>query len=157
MNPIKRFRAPVPRGQGGFTLIEVMIAVLVLGIGLLGFALLQTMSVRFAQSANYRTQATNLSYELLDRVRINRVYSQAYVGNYTAATNMSDCDSPTGGSLTAAKYMTDWSCRMGKALGENATANVARNGDVITVQISWNDDRWVDGAADTQFSASTRL
>jgi len=157
VNSIRSFRAPRPNRQGGFTLIEVMIAVLVLAVGLLGFALLQTMSVRFAQSANYRTQATNLIYELLDQIRVNRVYSQAYAGTYTASTEADDCKSPTGANLTAAKYMTDWSCRMGKALGETATANVARNGDVVTVQISWGDERWVDGAADTTFSASTRL
>ena len=57
----------------GFSLIEVLIALLVLAFGLLGFALLQTMNVRFVQSANYRTQATNLSYELLDQIRINRI------------------------------------------------------------------------------------
>lgn len=48
-----------------------MIAVLVLGVGLLGLALLQTMNVRFVQSANFRTQATNLGYEVLDQVRAN--------------------------------------------------------------------------------------
>jgi len=134
-----------------------MIAVLVLAVGLLGFALLQTMSVRFTQSANFRTQATNLSYELLDQIRVNRVFAQAYVGDYTASTDAGDCESPTGANLTAAKYMTDWKCRMGKALGENATAKVGRNGDQMTVQITWGDERWNPDADDTTFSASTRL
>lgn len=49
-------------------MIEVLIAIVVMSIGLLGFALLQTMNVRFVQSANFRTQATNLSYELLDQI-----------------------------------------------------------------------------------------
>lgn len=54
--------SPRARQSGGFTLLEVLIAIIVLAFGLLGFALLQTMNVRFVQSANYRTQATNLAY-----------------------------------------------------------------------------------------------
>ena len=69
---MNRRRFGMPRRQAGFSLIEVMVAVLVLGIGLLGFALLQTMTLRFTQSANYRTQATNLAYDLLDQMRANR-------------------------------------------------------------------------------------
>ncbi|WP_362062601.1 type IV pilus modification protein PilV, partial [Streptomyces sp. NPDC048255] len=60
---------PGARGQRGFSMIEVLIAVLVIGLGLLGLAMLQTLNVRYAQSANYRTRATNLAYDLLDQIR----------------------------------------------------------------------------------------
>lgn len=143
--------------QGGFTLIEVLIAIVVLGFGLLGFALLQTMNVRFVQSANYRTQATNLSYELLDQIRINRVAAPLYAGNYTATTDASDCQSPTGADLGKDAVMKDWRCRLGKALGENATASVTVAGSVVTVNVIWGDERWRADATDTTFTASTRL
>jgi len=143
--------------QGGFSLIEVLVAVVILGFGLLGFALLQTMNVRFVQSANYRTQATNLSYELLDQIRINRIAAALYVGTYTATTATADCQSPTGTALDKATVMKDFRCRLGKALGENATASVTRNGDVVTVNVTWGDERWNTGSADTTFTASTRL
>ena len=83
---IRRF--PGIRREGGFTLIEVMIAILVLAVGLLGFALLQTMNVRFTQSANYRSQATNLAYEMLDQIRLNRVSGAQYVGSYPPARRL---------------------------------------------------------------------
>jgi type IV pilus assembly protein PilV len=70
----RRLRA----APGGFTLIEVLVAIVVLAFGLLGFALLQTMSVRFTQSANYRTQATNLAYDLIDQMRANRYQAAWY-------------------------------------------------------------------------------
>lgn len=143
------------RHQGGFSLIEVMIAILVLGFGLLGFALLQTMNVRYTQSANYRTQATNLSYELLDQIRMNRVSAARYVGSYEATT--SNCEPPTGANIVESTYMNDWRCRLGKALGAEASAEVTRNNNVITVQVSWGDERWKINAGDTTFSASTRL
>lgn len=141
----------------GFTLIEVMVAVLVLGLGLLGFALLQTMSVRFTQSANYRTQATNLAYEMLDQMRANRILASAYVGDYEASTTNSECEPATGENLTAAGFQTAWECRLGKALGADATASVVRNGDRLTVTVSWGDERWVDDADPRSFTTTTEL
>ncbi|MBD8635130.1 type IV pilus modification protein PilV [Stenotrophomonas sp. CFBP 13725] len=143
------------RQAGGFSLIEVMIAILILGFGLLGFALLQTMNVRYVQSANYRTQATNLSYELLDQIRINRVAADTFVGSYTATTT--NCNPPTGKDISKDSFMSDWKCRLGKALGDNATATVASNNGVVTVNVTWGDERWNETAADTTFTARTRL
>lgn len=154
MSP-RRLRTPGGH-QGGFSLIEVMIAILVLGFGLLGFALLQTMNVRYVQSANYRTQATNLSYELLDQIRINRVAASLYAGTYAATTT--NCEPPTGTRIDKDRFMADWRCRMGKALGDGASATVARNGDVISVAVSWGDERWnEEDPGDTTFTARTRL
>ncbi|WP_457319849.1 type IV pilus modification protein PilV, partial [Stenotrophomonas sp. P5_B8] len=76
---MKRRHSSIPgRGQAGFTLLEVLIAIVVLAFGLLGFAMLQTTSVRFVQSANYRTQATNLAYDLTELMRSNRFQSVWY-------------------------------------------------------------------------------
>ena len=59
--------------QRGFTLIEVLIALLVLSIGLLGLAALQTNGLRSNQMASMRTTATQLAYDISDRMRANRV------------------------------------------------------------------------------------
>jgi len=146
------------RQSRGFTLIEVLIAILVMAFGLLGFALLQTMSVRFTQSANYRTQATNLAYELFDQIRANRVAATAYEGNYTAPSSLSNnCAPATGTTVTAAQYRQAWQCRLGKALGTNATARVSRAGNELTVSITWGDARWDASNPSLSFSAKTRL
>ncbi|MCX7101946.1 MAG: type IV pilus modification protein PilV, partial [Methylobacter sp.] len=55
----------------GFTLIEVLIAMLVLAVGLLGLAGLQATSLKSNQSAYNRSQATQLAYDLADRMRAN--------------------------------------------------------------------------------------
>lgn len=148
---------PRRRCASGFSLIEVMVAVFVLGVGLLGFALMQTMNVRFAQSANYRTQATNLTYELFDQMRVNRVLASAYLGDYEATTQAAACIPEIGVELDAEAYRTAWECRLGKALGDGARAVVDRAGDVVTIDIIWGDDRWVRDADDRIFSASTQL
>ena len=139
-----------PRRAAGFSLIEVMVAVLVMALGLLGFALLQTMSVRFTQSANHRTQATNLSYDMLDQIRVNRLAVGQYLGNYTATTTGCAPD----GDVTPAKFKTVWQCRLGKALGPGATATVALNAGELSVAITWGDERWNDGDASGTVSAT---
>jgi type IV pilus assembly protein PilV len=121
-----------------------MIAVLVLGIGLLGFALLQTMSVRFTQSANQRTQATNLAYDMLDQIRVNRLAVGQYVGNYTGATSGCTPD----GTVGPGAFKDVWQCRLGKALGGGSAATVSYNDGEVQVDITWGDERWNDADGD---------
>ena len=59
----------------GFTLIEVLIAMIVLAVGLLGLAGLQATSLRNNQSAYNRIKATQLAYDIADRMRAN--YTEA--------------------------------------------------------------------------------
>ena len=60
------------RKQDGFTLLEVLIALLVLSIGLLGLAALQTVGLRSNQMANLRTLATQRAYDISDQMRATR-------------------------------------------------------------------------------------
>ncbi len=53
--------------QSGFTLLEIMVAMLVLSIGLLGLAGLMTSSMRNNLSASHRTQATWMASDIIDR------------------------------------------------------------------------------------------
>lgn len=56
----------------GFTLIEVLIAMLVLAVGLLGLVALQASSLRNTVVAYNRSVATELAYDLADRIRANK-------------------------------------------------------------------------------------
>ena len=61
-------RCPRPRANG-FSLMEVLVAMLVLAIGLLGLASLQAQSLKFNHEAYIRSQATILAYEIMDKMR----------------------------------------------------------------------------------------
>jgi len=154
----RRLRA----APGGFTLIEVLVAIVVLAFGLLGFALLHTMSVRFTQSANYRTQATNLAYDLIDQMRANRFqaawYSTASFSPGTVAV-AGACGRPTGNAVTIQQNVARWQCQVAKALGETASANVAYEDGSVTVQIAWGDQRWDKDKPDekTTFTVTSQL
>ena len=66
--------------QSGFTMLEVLISIMIISIGLLGLAGLQTVSLKGSQSAYYRSVATQLAYDMSDRMRgnLSGVYSQSY-------------------------------------------------------------------------------
>jgi type IV pilus assembly protein PilV len=72
---------PLPRN--GFTLLEVLVALFVLSIGLLGIGKLMMMSARANDSAYMRSQATALAYTILDAMRANR--QAALVQGYDTA------------------------------------------------------------------------
>lgn len=59
--------------QSGVSMIEVLVAIIVLSIGLLGLAGLQTAGLKYNQSANFRSTATMMAYSILDSMRASRV------------------------------------------------------------------------------------
>lgn len=70
-----------PRGTvAGFTLIEALVALVVLSIGMLGIAALYMETLRASRSALYRTEAVTMAADLADRIRANRIPANAYTG-----------------------------------------------------------------------------
>ena len=72
------------KSENGFSLLEVMIALVIFSIGLIGLAGLQSASLSYNHSAYLRTQATYLAYNILDKMRANP--NAAKNGNYDLAT-----------------------------------------------------------------------
>ncbi|WP_279250928.1 type IV pilus modification protein PilV [Candidatus Marimicrobium litorale] len=70
--------------QSGFTLLEVLIAMIIIATGLLGVASMQLMSFQNSQGAYMRSQATVLATDMLDRMRSNKPGRQS--GSYSALT-----------------------------------------------------------------------
>ena len=74
---IKRFRAPAsrclhPQRQRGISMVELLVSLLIFSFGMLGLAGLQTRTLSFNQSSLYRSQATALGDDILDRMRADR-------------------------------------------------------------------------------------
>lgn len=72
--------------QQGATLIEVLVAVIVLSIGMLGMVSLQTKAIQFEQSSMYQSQASVLAYDIIDKMRANSG-SSAVLGQYLHGMN----------------------------------------------------------------------
>lgn len=127
----------IAKRQNGATLIEVLIAVVVLSIGLLGLAGLQVTSVQSNHSAYQRSQATLLANDLADRMRANRTeaLTNAYLTDYpTSSSN----NAVTG--TQAAKDKAEWLNSLARAL-PNGTGKVEKSGTLVIIHIRWNDNR----------------
>lgn len=108
----------VPARERGYTLIEVLVALFVTSVGLLGMAGLQVASLKQNQSAYMRSQATILAYDIVDRMRANIDAVEA--GAYFAASgaNNSSCESTVGctDSQMAANDLFRWQGRLAEEL-----------------------------------------
>ncbi len=111
----------------GATLIEVLVSVVVLAIGLLGMAGMQTQSLKGNHSAHLRSQATLLAADVADRIRA-RADTAIAAGAY--ADGSADPD------------RADWDRMVVALLGQGAVGNVANiGGRRFRVTITWADER----------------
>ena len=72
---------------GGFTLIEILVALLVLSIGMLGMATLQSQGQQYTFTAYARTQSNMLAYEIMDKIRLNQSVAKGDVIDNGTAVN----------------------------------------------------------------------
>jgi type IV pilus assembly protein PilV len=140
----------------GFTLIEVLIAMLILAGGLLGLAALQTYTLRSNLAAYNHGQATQLLYDMADRMRANNCNKDlttcnAAVPNYiiansnTVATTVNAACSTTTNTTCTPKILADndlieWNNAIVATLPMGRGSISSANG-VFTLSITWDDDR----------------
>ncbi len=72
------------RNAGGFTLLEVLIAIIIVSIGLLGVAAMQATTLKNAGSSKYRSAAITLTSDMSDRLRAN--LEGVMQGNFVVGT-----------------------------------------------------------------------
>jgi len=114
-------RTHAPHYQLGFTLVEALIALLVLAVGLLGLAQLQGHAMESSAAAKARTTAINLAQQKLEELRAKASYA------YPAMTGGSDSAGPLPGSHTG--FSRSWS----------VTEDTALRYKTITVVANWVD------------------
>ncbi len=126
----------------GFTLIEVMVALAVLSIGMLGIASLFTQSLGATRTTQYRGQAINLLTDMADRIRVNRSAEAAYEG--AGADN--NCDPAGGATCTPAEMAAHdlfvWGAQV-QALLPGGAWTVAHDGTTApptyTITVTWSE------------------
>ena len=135
--------------QNGFTLLEVLIALIVLSIGLLGHSKIQALGVRAGTDANLRTEATFLANDMIMRANRPSVASDYYAGiNYAAIDCTSApakiCSEGTAGTASdcTSTEMADedafnWFCDVTASL-PNGNVAVSSAAGVYSVLVGWD-------------------
>lgn len=121
----------------GFTLVEVLIALLVLSIGMLGIAALYLESLRASRSALVRTEAVTLASDIADRMRANRNPAGAYDCGGT-------CDAGEGGNAIAIADLNAWRTAVATQLPGGTSsvtyaAGAANTPNAYVVTVSWTE------------------
>lgn len=145
--------------QQGFNLVEVMIALVVLAVGLLGLAGLQNFSLKTTHQSYQRTQATVLIYEVIDRMRANAGIAGANLANYIVAAPTDNVAGPdcmiaacTPANL-ALHDLREWTTAMRSTsgLGPSGRAQITQaasfgSGFLTTVSLTWVESYGEDAA-----------
>jgi len=141
----------------GFSLLEVLIALLVFSFGLLGAAGLMVLSVRTNHSAYLRTQASFLAQSMADRIRGNTGWTEDYNGDYSKDTAGSSACGGNGVCTNredlVARDKEIWSQQLvdflpaataninceGTQLGAGAQVGAAPFDGICTMTIEWSE------------------
>lgn len=140
--------------QSGFTLIEVLIALIVLAVGLLGMASLTVHSMQSNQGAYMRSQASVLAYDIVERMRANH---EGAITTSTYTADSATAPTCTNGCTPAQQALLDvsqWRSALQSSMpGAAATITRTANGDLMEYQItiSWTDSGASD-ISDSSFS-----
>lgn len=129
--------------QRGFTLVEMLVALVVLTIGMLGVVGMQLQAMRYNTDAYLRTQATTLAYDIMDRMRANRGAAIAGLYAYTARPSgtIADCTAQCSSDEMARYDVAAWYDAIAARLppSRNGLSSIAFDGTNYTINIRWNE------------------
>ncbi|HEX7029987.1 MAG TPA: type IV pilus modification protein PilV [Gammaproteobacteria bacterium] len=142
---------PFSRSRSGYSLIEVMIALVVLSIGMLGIAGLTVGALKDTRGAFNRTKAVAFAWDMAERIRANRTAGAAYAGAgangncfaTASVTAPSSCNSAT----LAAHDIFEWQAALadterGLPSGTGTvTFNNATTPPTYIITVQWSDGR----------------
>lgn len=130
--------------QSGMTLIEVMVALLILSVGVLGAAAMQLNALKYTDSAMRKTHASFIAQDMLERIRANPN------GNYSLGS-LSDAPTSESRENPREQDLFDFAVNVKQMLGEGSDGRISILGDRVTIAIDWSDARAAmqDGQVET--------
>jgi len=143
-----RITLPSLARMRGLSMIEVLVAIVIISLGLLGMAGLQASSLRGSQSAVYRAQAVQFAADMAERMRANlgasRSYTFALGGAAPSGTSVMDLD------------RADWLARLATLPGGLGSIAIDAVNNVATITVQWDDSR-AGGSPTATYTLVTRI
>jgi type IV pilus assembly protein PilV len=116
--------------QNGFTLLEILVTLVILAIGLLGLLSLQMVSLKNNHSAQQRTTAIVHTYDILDRIRLNRTVNYS-IGFADVAANPATIEG---------QDITEWKANIARELPAGQ-GRIEDDGTIVIVEVRWDETR----------------
>jgi type IV pilus assembly protein PilV len=154
---------PPPR-HFGFSLIEVLVALIVVAIGLIGVAGIQAAAVKYTKGSEGRSYAAQLAYDITDRISASRAIIQK--GAYASLATFQDvpCNrnfSPTTtvqSETDAALWRNQLACSIPGAQGQVIVGPIGSDELYpVTVTIRWDESRLQGGSGQEIYVTRTLL
>lgn len=131
--------------QKGFGMLEVLIALLVLSIGLLGVAALQIVSLKNNQSSMSRSLGTISAYSILDAMRADRSSALAGSYNFAMPSTISAATCKKTGATLQAIQLNSWLQEIQQKLGTTACGSVNCASGTCAISVQFDDSRGTNG------------
>ena len=152
------YKTDTPNQSNGFTLIEILVALLIISIGLLGLARLQIVGIKNTQSGHLRSQVSFLGNDIMERIQQNA--ETAIGGAYDIALKTTPADPGcigAGTNCTAAAManfdLFIWKRYLTTLLppdGDGSIASVQSGDDqIFTITIQWFDEYQSEASTQT--------
>ena len=130
--------------QRGVGLIEILVTILVIAIGLLGLAGMQTASMKNINNSHNRALATIAAYDMAERMRSNPAGVKG--GSYDAVTVNESTNASCGSTPGAAVDICEWAAALKASFSDDFVGSVTAAGLNHKIKITWTE---LDGNNET--------
>lgn len=139
--------------NSGFTIVEVLVAMLVMSVGIMGLIRLQMSTLQVNQGSSYRSQAVWAVNDILDRMRANRTVLQ------NQGYDLAFADEPPADRSTVENNdIAEWLEHLENWLpGGDGSINYDPAVQQVTVTIQWDEGGMRDGEDDQEFVFVTQI
>lgn len=169
---------PCPRYQAGVSMLEVLIAMVLLVTALLGATALQITGLHTNRSAYYRSQANVMAYDIADRIRLNASYALTDNDRYSLVTSSAALPSltscaPTLNGCSESNLrdidILEWTEHFSDVTGvghdgsdyravlPGGVGRITVSGSSVSVQISWQEVDWNIGGSGNKADTTKQL
>lgn len=133
--------------QNGSSMIEVIIAIVITVMGLLGVAGLQLNALKYQKTSAQRSEAMQAAYDIGERMRANAVaakasayiYTTSYSTTVASPPTLPTCTAPCSAAQIAAIDQAEWLINLSRRLLGGAGFIVSNVNGGVDVTVMWKE------------------